>query len=78
MNASNNTTAANGLDETSEFLVGSSAEAVKISGTIVVKKPGRLLEIGAKSGFAAISENPEAALCTFSAVVIVYHAGKGV
>ena len=45
------------------------AKAGKIIDTILIKKPGRVLEIGARSGSKAVSRSLKAALCSIPDVM---------
>ena len=45
--------------------------------TIVLKNPGRHLNITANIATAAASRNPKKAISTLTEVIIFYHKGKG-
>ena len=77
MIVNDNTIKAEGLGRFFKNLGKISSKAGKKLATIVLKNPGRALEIGANIATAAATKSPKAALSTLPEVINFYHTGKG-
>ena len=77
MIVSENTIKAEGLGSFFKNLGKISVKTGKKLATNALKKPARLLEIGANVATAAATKSPKAALSTLPKVINFYHTGKG-